>query len=251
MSIANSHVTPLPDVNTHKYRRYADGSISQGGFPQPGSLRAGWAVRVTCRASAERPPHLPARDVAPADAPPAAIFQRVEENTELGNLNLALRAPAVRARRGRLARPSAAARTGFPRFRGRSTRVAAPRVRSRPPCGDRGQRRDLAAGKRCLSLPATCLSLPATCLRSACDRSPGCPGIFEPGLPAAGGTGPIPVAPGDVSHPCAAKMVEGGFAKLFQKRSFLRLAQKYQPLGSGEQEEKVRIACPSCLDLLK
>ncbi|NWX03402.1 AT2C2 ATPase, partial [Caloenas nicobarica] len=34
-------------------------------------------------------------------------------------------------------------------------------------------------------------------------------------------------------------MVEGGFAKLFQKRSFLRFAQKYQPLGSGEQEEKI------------
>lgn len=46
-------------------------------------------------------------------------------------------------------------------------------------------------------------------------------------------------------------MVEGGFAKLFQKRSFFRFAQKYQPLGSGELEEEVRIAYASCLDLLK
>ncbi|PKK23096.1 ATPase, Ca++ transporting, type 2C, member 2 [Columba livia] len=38
-------------------------------------------------------------------------------------------------------------------------------------------------------------------------------------------------------------MVEGGFTKLFQKRSFLRLAQKYQPLGSGEQEEKTHEEC--------
>ncbi|XP_054696768.1 calcium-transporting ATPase type 2C member 2 isoform X1 [Grus americana] len=33
-------------------------------------------------------------------------------------------------------------------------------------------------------------------------------------------------------------MVEGGFAKLFQKRSFFRFVQKYQPLGSGEPEEE-------------
>ncbi|XP_010013328.1 PREDICTED: calcium-transporting ATPase type 2C member 2 [Nestor notabilis] len=33
-------------------------------------------------------------------------------------------------------------------------------------------------------------------------------------------------------------MVEGGFAKLLQKKLFFRLAQKYQPLGSGEPEEE-------------
>ncbi|NXN45506.1 AT2C2 ATPase, partial [Rhinoptilus africanus] len=38
-------------------------------------------------------------------------------------------------------------------------------------------------------------------------------------------------------------MVEGGFAKLFQKRSFFRFAQKYQPLGSGEPEEETQEEC--------
>ncbi|XP_010126302.1 PREDICTED: calcium-transporting ATPase type 2C member 2 [Chlamydotis macqueenii] len=38
-------------------------------------------------------------------------------------------------------------------------------------------------------------------------------------------------------------MVEGGFAKLFQKRSFFGFTQKYQPLGSGEPEEKSREEC--------
>ncbi|XP_075017602.1 calcium-transporting ATPase type 2C member 2 [Calonectris borealis] len=38
-------------------------------------------------------------------------------------------------------------------------------------------------------------------------------------------------------------MVEGGFAKLFQKRSFFRFAQKYQPLGSGEPEEETHEEC--------
>ncbi|KAM9227888.1 calcium-transporting ATPase type 2C member 2 [Leptosomus discolor] len=38
-------------------------------------------------------------------------------------------------------------------------------------------------------------------------------------------------------------MVEGGFAKLFQKRSFIRFAQKYQPLGSGEPEDKPYEEC--------
>ncbi|NXU57715.1 AT2C2 ATPase, partial [Turnix velox] len=38
-------------------------------------------------------------------------------------------------------------------------------------------------------------------------------------------------------------MVEGAFSKFFQKRSFCRLAQKYQPLGSGEPEEE---ACEVC-----
>ncbi|KAM6409256.1 calcium-transporting ATPase type 2C member 2 isoform 2-T2 [Rhynochetos jubatus] len=38
-------------------------------------------------------------------------------------------------------------------------------------------------------------------------------------------------------------MVEGGFAKLFQKRSFFRLAQKYQPLGSGKPEEETHEEC--------
>lgn len=55
MSITNSHIThlcPLPDVNTSKYRRCADWSISQGGFLQPGSLQTGWAEYVTCLASA-------------------------------------------------------------------------------------------------------------------------------------------------------------------------------------------------------
>ncbi|XP_054696769.1 calcium-transporting ATPase type 2C member 2 isoform X2 [Grus americana] len=38
-------------------------------------------------------------------------------------------------------------------------------------------------------------------------------------------------------------MVEGGFAKLFQKRSFFRFVQKYQPLGSGEPEEEAHEEC--------
>ncbi|GAB0195454.1 calcium-transporting ATPase type 2C member 2 [Grus japonensis] len=38
-------------------------------------------------------------------------------------------------------------------------------------------------------------------------------------------------------------MVEGGFAKLFQKRSFFRFMQKYQPLGSGEPEEEAHEEC--------
>ncbi|XP_049660522.1 calcium-transporting ATPase type 2C member 2 isoform X2 [Accipiter gentilis] len=38
-------------------------------------------------------------------------------------------------------------------------------------------------------------------------------------------------------------MGEGGFAKLFQKRSFFRFAQKYQPLGSGEPEEETHEEC--------
>ncbi|XP_009645482.1 calcium-transporting ATPase type 2C member 2 [Egretta garzetta] len=38
-------------------------------------------------------------------------------------------------------------------------------------------------------------------------------------------------------------MVEGGFAKLFQKRSVFRFAQKYQPLGSGEPEEEAHEEC--------
>ncbi|XP_074695423.1 calcium-transporting ATPase type 2C member 2 isoform X3 [Strix aluco] len=38
-------------------------------------------------------------------------------------------------------------------------------------------------------------------------------------------------------------MVEGGFAKLFQKKSFFRFMQKYQPLGSGEPEEETREEC--------
>ncbi|XP_009559370.2 calcium-transporting ATPase type 2C member 2 isoform X1 [Cuculus canorus] len=38
-------------------------------------------------------------------------------------------------------------------------------------------------------------------------------------------------------------MVEGGFIKLFQKRSFFRFVQKYQPLGSGEPEEETHEDC--------
>ncbi|KAM6324706.1 calcium-transporting ATPase type 2C member 2 [Podargus strigoides] len=38
-------------------------------------------------------------------------------------------------------------------------------------------------------------------------------------------------------------MVEGGFTKLLQKRSFLRFAQKYQPLGRGEPEEETHEEC--------
>ncbi|XP_074957356.1 calcium-transporting ATPase type 2C member 2 [Phalacrocorax aristotelis] len=38
-------------------------------------------------------------------------------------------------------------------------------------------------------------------------------------------------------------MVEGGFTKLFQKRSFFRFVQKYQPLGSGEPEEETHEEC--------
>ncbi|XP_075622139.1 calcium-transporting ATPase type 2C member 2 isoform X2 [Balearica regulorum gibbericeps] len=38
-------------------------------------------------------------------------------------------------------------------------------------------------------------------------------------------------------------MVEGGFAKLFQKRSVFRFVQKYQPLGSGEPEEEAHEEC--------
>ncbi|XP_076205145.1 calcium-transporting ATPase type 2C member 2 isoform X2 [Aptenodytes patagonicus] len=38
-------------------------------------------------------------------------------------------------------------------------------------------------------------------------------------------------------------MVEGGFTKLFQKRSFFHFAQKYQPLGSGEPEEETHEEC--------
>lgn len=241
MSVANSHITPLPDVNTYKYQRYADCSVSQGGFPQPGNLHTGWAVCVTCPASAEHPPRA---------CPRCGTHRRSSRNdffrgwrkTELRNLNLLYRCRLCThiGATSLIHQPRLYTGTGFPGFCGWSTRVAAPRVHSLPPSGTRGQRRDLAAGKRCLPLPATCL-----------QPQPRLPGEFEPALPAAGGTGPVPLAPGDASHPCAAKMVEGGFTKLFQKRSFLRLAQKYQPLGSGEQEEKVRIAYASCLDLLK
>lgn len=45
-------------------------------------------------------------------------------------------------------------------------------------------------------------------------------------------------------------MGEGSLAKLCQKRWLLRFVQRYQPLGSGEPGEEVRIACASCLDLL-
>ncbi|XP_009968811.1 calcium-transporting ATPase type 2C member 2 [Tyto alba] len=38
-------------------------------------------------------------------------------------------------------------------------------------------------------------------------------------------------------------MVEGGFAKLFQKKPFFRFTQKYQPLGSGETEEETHEEC--------
>ncbi|XP_047931004.2 calcium-transporting ATPase type 2C member 2 [Anser cygnoides] len=38
-------------------------------------------------------------------------------------------------------------------------------------------------------------------------------------------------------------MVEGGFAKLFQKRSLVRFTQKYQPLGSAEPEEESQEEC--------
>nr|XP_009943652.1 PREDICTED: calcium-transporting ATPase type 2C member 2 [Opisthocomus hoazin] len=38
-------------------------------------------------------------------------------------------------------------------------------------------------------------------------------------------------------------MVEGGFDKLFQKRSFFRFTQKYQPLGSSEPEEETHEEC--------
>ncbi|XP_069724728.1 calcium-transporting ATPase type 2C member 2 isoform X2 [Phaenicophaeus curvirostris] len=38
-------------------------------------------------------------------------------------------------------------------------------------------------------------------------------------------------------------MVEGGFIKPFQKRSFFRFVQKYQPLGSGEPEEEIHEDC--------
>ncbi|KAM6123543.1 calcium-transporting ATPase type 2C member 2 [Phoenicopterus ruber ruber] len=38
-------------------------------------------------------------------------------------------------------------------------------------------------------------------------------------------------------------MVEGGLAKLFQKASFFRFAQKYQPLGSREPEEETHEEC--------
>ncbi|NXI90245.1 AT2C2 ATPase, partial [Psophia crepitans] len=38
-------------------------------------------------------------------------------------------------------------------------------------------------------------------------------------------------------------MVEGGFAKPFQKTSFFRFVQKYQPLGNGEPEEEAHAEC--------
>ncbi|XP_010184148.1 PREDICTED: calcium-transporting ATPase type 2C member 2 [Mesitornis unicolor] len=38
-------------------------------------------------------------------------------------------------------------------------------------------------------------------------------------------------------------MVEGGFTKLFQKRSFFRFTQNYQPLGDGEPEKEVHEEC--------
>ncbi|XP_009075176.1 PREDICTED: calcium-transporting ATPase type 2C member 2 [Acanthisitta chloris] len=38
-------------------------------------------------------------------------------------------------------------------------------------------------------------------------------------------------------------MGEGSFAKLFQKRSFLRLVKQYQPLGSSEPEEETHEEC--------
>ncbi|XP_061863193.1 calcium-transporting ATPase type 2C member 2 isoform X2 [Colius striatus] len=38
-------------------------------------------------------------------------------------------------------------------------------------------------------------------------------------------------------------MGEGAFTKLFQKKLFLRLAQQYQPLGSGEPEGEIREEC--------
>ncbi|NXO52807.1 AT2C2 ATPase, partial [Aramus guarauna] len=38
-------------------------------------------------------------------------------------------------------------------------------------------------------------------------------------------------------------MVEGGFAKLFPKRSFFHFVQKYQPLGSGQPEEEAHEEC--------
>ncbi|KAM9509383.1 LOW QUALITY PROTEIN: calcium-transporting ATPase type 2C member 2 [Guaruba guarouba] len=44
-------------------------------------------------------------------------------------------------------------------------------------------------------------------------------------------------------------MVEGGFTKLLRKKLFFHLAQKYQPLGSGEpEEEEVRIGYCKTLD---
>ncbi|KAM9288986.1 calcium-transporting ATPase type 2C member 2 [Morus bassanus] len=38
-------------------------------------------------------------------------------------------------------------------------------------------------------------------------------------------------------------MVEGGFTKLFQKKSFFHFTQNYQPLGSGEPEEETHEDC--------
>lgn len=59
----------------------------------------------------------------------------------------------------------------------------------------------------------------------------------------------MPVALGAPTAP--AKMVEGVLAKLFPKRPSARFVQKYQPLGSTEPEEEVRISQSPCWDLPK
>lgn len=73
---------PSPGVFSYKCRRFADRSTSQTGFLQPRSLQAGSVPRVM-RSGLGETSSLPARYAAPADAPPAARFQRAEETADL------------------------------------------------------------------------------------------------------------------------------------------------------------------------